>query len=60
MAQAPVNPVTQAVNAGNMANLTGNAPGAFQGMGGFDTAGFETPLSDVTSKGAFTQIPILL
>jgi hypothetical protein len=53
MAQTPVNPVTQAVNAGNIANLTGNAPGAFQGMGAFDTAGFETPLSDVTSKGAF-------
>ena len=51
MAQAPVNPVTQAFNAGNMANLTGNAPGAFQGMGAFDTAGFETPLSDVTSRG---------
>jgi hypothetical protein len=32
MAQAPVNPVTQAVNAGNMANLTGNAPSAFQGI----------------------------
>ena len=32
MAQAPVNPVTQAFNAGNMANLTGNAPSAFQGI----------------------------
>jgi len=32
MAQAPVNPVTQAFNAGNMANLTGNAPNAFQGI----------------------------
>ena len=52
MAQAPVNPVTQALNAGNVANLTGNAPSAFQGMGGFDTAGFETPLSDAaTSRG---------
>lgn len=50
MAQAPVNPVTQAVNAGNMANLTGNAPGAFQGMGGFDTAGFEG-MNDLTYNG---------
>jgi len=32
MAQAPVNPVTQAFNAGNAANLTGNAPNAFQGI----------------------------
>jgi hypothetical protein len=32
MAQAPVNPVTQAFNTGNMANLTGNAPNAFQGI----------------------------
>jgi len=32
MAQAPVNPVTQAFNAGNIANLTGNAPSAFQGI----------------------------
>ena len=50
MAQAPVNPVTQAVNAGNMANLTGNAPTAFQGMGGFDTAGFEG-MNDLTYNG---------
>jgi hypothetical protein len=50
MAQAPVNPVTQAVNAGNMANLTGNAPSAFQGMGGFDTAGFEG-MNDLTYNG---------
>jgi len=32
MAQAPINPVTQAVNAGNIANVTGSAPGAFQGI----------------------------
>ena len=32
MAQAPVNPVTQAFNAGNAANLAGNAPSAFQGI----------------------------
>jgi hypothetical protein len=50
MAQAPVNPVTQAFNAGNMANLTGNAPSAFQGMGGFDTAGFEG-MNDLTYNG---------
>jgi hypothetical protein len=50
MAQAPVNPVTQAVNAGNMANLAGNAPSAFQGMGGFDTAGFEG-MNDLTYNG---------
>jgi hypothetical protein len=50
MAQAPVNPVTQALNAGNMANLTGNAPSAFQGMGGFDTAGFEG-MNDLTYNG---------
>jgi hypothetical protein len=30
--QAPINPVTQAINAGNMANVTGNAPNAFQGI----------------------------
>jgi len=50
MAQTPVNPVTQAFNAGNMANLTGNAPSAFQGMGGFDTAGFEG-INDLTYNG---------
>ena len=50
MAQAPVNPVTQALNAGNVANLTGNAPSAFQGMGGFDTAGFEG-MNDLTYNG---------
>jgi hypothetical protein len=48
--QAPVNPITQAINAGNMANLTGNAPSAFQGMGGFDTAGFEG-MNDLTYNG---------
>jgi hypothetical protein len=48
--QAPVNPVMQAVNAGNMANLTGSAPGAFQGMSAFDTAGFNG-MNDLTYNG---------
>jgi hypothetical protein len=30
--QAPVNPISQAINAGNMANITGSAPNAFQGI----------------------------
>jgi hypothetical protein len=65
MAQAPVNPVTQAVNAGNMANLTGNAPSAFQGitelnapqtadlMRNIDPRMIDTlqPVADVTSRG---------
>jgi len=72
MAQAPVNPVTQAFNAGNMANLTGNAPTAFQGitelnaaetadlMRNIDPRIVDTlqPVADVTSTGLSLDAPV--
>jgi hypothetical protein len=38
MGQAPINPIAQAVNAGNIANVTGSAPGAFQGINQLNAA----------------------
>jgi len=72
MAQAPVNPVTQAFNAGNMANLTGNAPSAFQGitelnaaetadlMRNIDPRMVDTlqPVADVTSRCLSLDAPV--